>query len=681
MSLLRLALGVLLALTPVQLLAQEWNSPQTVALVARGVARHTQRRTDSSLLDYRVRAHGFVFFLGQLGEGLAEPPRLIKSDELVLEVYWKAPDRSKQRIVGWRDRKDLPTDIEYHRDHLGIVQNMFGARIRMGHGDEVRDVPHPLAQEGPELYDFALADSLSLRLPQREVRVYEVLVRPRDFAAPRVVGNLYFDMDTAELVFFRFSFTRNAYLDDTLEDITVVLENGLWEGRYWLPRRQEIEIRRRTKFLDLPARGIIRGRWEIEEYEFNVGLEDDLFLGPEIVAAPEAVRDTFTWDVPLDAAIKEVAGPVMTFDLEEVRGQVTEVAGANVLSGLASSRPSVGGLSDILHFNRVEGLAPGLGWVFRPGSKRTEVRVWGGVGVSDGDLKGRLRVTYSTGRWRVGVLGARVLRDVGDELIISPALNSLMAQEVAKDFGDYYLSDRAFVTVRRGFGTRGGVSVSAGVEHTTSVEVNATPATGEFRENPALGTGTYGVGVLKLERESAELTVRGGVSGDVALEGGVGDSLEYARVRAAGRAHAPLGAPGLVVRAWGGWGSPDLPPHRSFVLGGRGTLVGDPFRAWGGRYAVSGSVEWQLPVPFPAAPLGPFANTGREIVLAPYVSLGWAGGTIAGMPWQPSVGVRPVLGLAVEWFHRFFRLDIGWSPRAGNVGVVLDVRRDLWGIL
>jgi hypothetical protein len=681
MSLSRLALGVVVALSPTQLLAQEWNSPRTVALVARGIAQRTEQQADSSLRDYRVRAHGFVFFLGQLGEGLAEPPRLIKSDQLVLEVYWKAPDRSKQRIVGWRDRKDLPTDIEYHRDHLGIVQNMFGDRIRMGHGDEVRDVPHPLAADGPELYDYALADSLSLRLPQRELRVYEVLVRPKEFAAPRVVGNLYFDVDTAELVFFRFSFTRAAYLDDTLEDITVVLENGLWEGRFWLPRRQEIEIRRRTKFLDFPARGIIRGRWEIEDYEFNLGLTDALFLGPEIVAAPKAVRDTFTWDVPLDAAIREVAGPVTTFDLEEVRGQVSEVAGANVLTGLASNRPSVGGLSDILHFNRVEGLAPGLGWVFRPGSRRTEVRVWGGMGLSDTRLKGRVRVTYGTGRWSVGVLGARLMRDVGDELIISPVLNSLMAQEVGKDFGDYYLSDRALATVRRRFGTRGGVSLTAGIERTGSVEVNATFATGEFRDNPALGTGTWGVGALKLERRSAELTVRGGVSGDLVLEGGVADSVEYARVRAAARAHTPVGATVLVVRAWGGWGSADLPPHRSFVLGGRGTLVGDPFRAWGGRYAAFGSVEWQLPIPFPAAPLGPFANTGRELVLAPYVSLGWAGGALAGMPWQPSDGVRPVLGLAVEWFHRFFRLDIGWSPRANNVGVVLDVRRDLWDIL
>ncbi|UCF41423.1 MAG: hypothetical protein JSW43_03575 [Gemmatimonadota bacterium] len=681
MSLLRLPLAVVVALFPVQLLAQEWNSPRSAALVARGIAQRAKQQADSSLQDYRVRAHGFVFFLGQLGEGLAEPPRLIKSDELVLEVYWRTPDRSKQRIVGWRDRKDLPTDIAYHRDHLGIVQNMFGDRIRMGHGDEVQDVPHPLAAEGPELYEYALADSLTLGLPQRVVRVYEVLVRPRDFTAPRVVGNLYFDMDTAELVFFRFSFTRAAYLDDTLEDITVVLENGLWEGRYWLPRHQEIEIRRRTKFLDLPARGIIRGRWEIEDYEFNVGLANDLFLGPEIVAAPRAERDTFAWEVPLDAAIREVAAPVRAFDLEEVRGQVSEVAGANVLTGLASSRPSVGGLSDLLHFNRVEGLAPGLGWILRPGSKRTEVRVWGGVGLSDGRLKGRFRVAYGSGRWSVALLGARTLKDVGDELIISPALNSLMAQEAGKDFGDYYLSDRGLATVRRGFGTRGGISLTAGVERTTTVEVNTTPATGEFRENPPLGTGTWGVGVLTLERQSAELTVRGGVSGNLALEGGVGDSAQYARVRAAARAHAPVGRTALVVRAWGGWGSADLPPHRSFVLGGRGTLVGDPFRAWGGRHAVFGSVEWQLPVPFPAAPLGPFANTGRELVLAPYVSLGWAGSAIEGMPWRPSEGVRPVVGLGVEWFHRFFRLDVGWSPREKNVGLVLDVRRDLWDIL
>src|SRR3990170_1331048 len=140
-----LAAVSLAALGPAGLAGQTWNDSATTALIARAAARRASAEADTGLRDFEARAHGFVFFLGQLGEGLAAPPRLIKADQLALEVYWKAPGRSKQRIVGWRDRRDLPTDIQYHRDHLGIVTNGFGNRIRIGEGDEVRDVPHPLA--------------------------------------------------------------------------------------------------------------------------------------------------------------------------------------------------------------------------------------------------------------------------------------------------------------------------------------------------------------------------------------------------------------------------------------------------------------------------------------------------------------------------------------------------------
>ncbi|NIM48294.1 MAG: hypothetical protein GTN62_01480 [Gemmatimonadales bacterium] len=652
-----------------------------MTLVTRGVARRAAQQADSTLLDFRARAHGFVFFLGQLGEGLAEPPRLIKSDQLVLEVYWKAPNYSKQRIVGWRDRLDLPTDIRYHRDHLGVVQNNFADRIRLGHGDEVRDVPHPLAPQGPTLYDYALVDSITLELPRREVRVFEVLVRPKDFSAPRVVGSLYFDAATAELVIFRFSFTRVAYLDETLEDITIVLENGLWEGRYWLPTRQEIEIRRRTKWLDLPARGIIRGRWEIQDYAFNQGLSSRLFLGPEIVAAPPAVRDTFVWTVPIEAAIREVAGPAMTFDLEDVRGQITEMAGPHVLSGLATARPGIGSISELLHFNKVEGLAPGAGWVVRPGGGPVEIRGWASFGVSDRRAKGRLSVQYTTGAVTLTVRGARQVRDVGDDPVVAPALNSILAQEAGKDYGHYFLSEGADATVRRGFGSRGGLSLTAGVQRTTSLEVRATAAHGTFDPNPPLGSGLFGVGRLALQRRSAELAVRGGISGQVVVEAGAGEGVQYLRLRGGGRAHVTLGATRVLVRGWAGWGSADLPVHRSFVLGGRATLVGEPFRAWGGRYAALGTVEWQVPVPFFAIPLGPFASTGREIVLAPFVAAGWAGGGFPAVPWQPSDGVRPVIGLGVEWFHRVLRADVGVSLRGEGVGVTVGLRRDLWGIL
>src|SRR5881628_2775231 len=141
--------------------AQSWNDARSRALVERAAARRAAQLADTGLRDFRAVAHGYVTFLAQVGEGLAEPPKVVKADELVNEILWKAPNLSKQLIVGRRDTLLLPTDINYHRDHLGIVQNNFPAIIRLGDGDEVRDVPHPLSTTGLAAYDFAITDSLS----------------------------------------------------------------------------------------------------------------------------------------------------------------------------------------------------------------------------------------------------------------------------------------------------------------------------------------------------------------------------------------------------------------------------------------------------------------------------------------------------------------------------------------
>ena len=117
---------------------QTWNDPRTTALVQRATERRLSQIADTALVDYKATAHGYVTFLAQFGEGFPEPPKIVKADELGLEVYWRAPDLSKQRIMGRRDTLLLPTDINYHRDHLGIVQNNFRNLIRIGEGDEVK---------------------------------------------------------------------------------------------------------------------------------------------------------------------------------------------------------------------------------------------------------------------------------------------------------------------------------------------------------------------------------------------------------------------------------------------------------------------------------------------------------------------------------------------------------------
>ncbi len=160
----------------------------------------------------------------------------------------------------------------------------------------MRDVRHPLSAAGFESYDYRIVDSLTIRTGDRVIDVMQVNVRPKDDREPAAVGAVFIDRRTASVVRMSFSFTRAALKDRQLEDVSVILENGLVDGRFWLPRRQEIEIRRSATWMDFPARGIIRGRWEICCIETNAGLAPQQFIGPEIVEAPRAQQRAFAFD-------------------------------------------------------------------------------------------------------------------------------------------------------------------------------------------------------------------------------------------------------------------------------------------------------------------------------------------------------------------------------------------------
>ena len=494
-----------------------------------------------------------------------------------------------------RDTLLLPTDISYHRDHLGIVTNNFGNVIRIGEGDEVRDVDHPLSPAGLNDYDFALADSAAIRTAQGEVLVHEIQVRPRSYKQPLVVGTLYLDVATAELVRFRFSFTPPAYLDRQLEDISVVLENALYEGRFWLPYRQEVEIRRRATWLDFPARGIIRGRWEIDGYDLNVEFPPETLAGPAIGGLVHPGGDSL-WSEPLDQAIAGVAQPVNRRDMESLRAEVERIAGARVLAGLPAQRLAVGSLSDLARVNRVQGLALGFGGRLGLGSRKIQLHPRVSYGTSDHRLLGSVDASWEIGATRLGVTAQRRIHDFSDLPVIAPLLNSLTAQEAGDDHGDYVLVHALSISLRRPLGVRTRLRASIGMEEGQSVRTRTSPANGSYRPNPPLGGGTHRVGRLELERSAAGIGARHDLEGQVSLEVGHGQG-SYARATVQGSWTARFATSELRGRLYLGAGSERLPAYRSFVLGGRGTLVGEPFRAYGGREMALGQVEWRLGVP------------------------------------------------------------------------------------
>ena len=276
--------------------------------------------------------------------------------------------------------------------------------------------------------------------------------------------------------------------------------------------------------------------------------------------------------------------------------------------------------------------------------------------------------------------GARRIQDLSDLPVISPILNSILSQEGGKDYGDYVLLTTATLGIRHRLSGRTAVALSGGVEESESVATEATPATGSYRPNPGLGSGTRGVARVELERASGGIAVHQDLQGRLGLEGGLGPT-DYARATLEGRWLTTLAGHELVSRVYLGTGTDGLPAHRSFVLGGRGTLVGEPFRAYGGRDMALGAVEWRFEAPVPAIPLGSFASTGNRLTVAPFVALGAAGRPFPGLPWAASDGIRPVAGVALEWFMRLLRVEAGVGLRTGDFGLTVDVNRDWWGLL
>nr|MBA2291946.1 hypothetical protein [Gemmatimonadales bacterium] len=542
--------------------AQQWLPADSVPLVQRAIAARSARDGDPLLTGWRAEAHGMVRFSSVIGHGDNPVERVIKVDELRVEVYGEAPNRSKQVITAWRDTTFLPNRVNYHRDHLGIVANDYGAAIRLGDGDEVRDVPHPLSQGGSATYRYAPGDTLRLGAGVSAVRVVAIEVRPVDPARPGAVGTLYLDIDRASMVRFRFTFTAAAYRDPTVEAITVVLESSLQERERWLPWRQAIVIRRATSWLDLPIRTVLRADWTIDQYVLGLRHPASLFSGPAIGGLRRPAPDS-SWTAPIASALDEL--PPTDTDVAAARRDALRAVGVHI-SGLPAARASADGLSGFVRINRVQGLRVSPAFALTAPAGVT-VAVRGGGGSTDRRFVGAVNVTRATGATVLGVELSRAVRDVADEPVISGALNSLRTLVAGDDRLDWVLLDRAALTAHHDF-HGASTMVELAREHPRSVEAAFSSLAGGTGMNPALGGPSYTV----LRGSAASRSIDGS-RWMVAAEGSA-DRQGWGRITGGVDLASVRGKATLGVRLRGGAGTGMLPAHRSFVLGGRGTLPG-----------------------------------------------------------------------------------------------------------
>jgi len=690
---------------PNRVSASAWRDPAADSLVVRAIARRGRQLADSTLLSYRADAHGFLAFLAQLGEGVVIPPRVVQSEELALQIAWWQPGRSAQRLVGRRDTTLLPADVGYYRDRYGVVLDNLPDRIRLGDGQDVRDVSHPLGAKAPQLYEYTMGSPVRIGLPGRDILVDEVKFRPRNGALPGAIGSVYLDRETAAVVRLSMTFTRAAILDKRIETLVVTLENGLVRERYWLPRRQEVEVSRGSTWFDIPARGIVRGRWEISNYDVNERIAPETMLLPRWSSAP---RDSLRAH-PFEGRVVDALPPeIQVASSEEVvraRVQAENAVRAAMLARPATASVTGRGVSDLVRITRAEGVALGFGGAHKnPAGFMLVGRARFGLG--DQQLKGHVALGRSPAFGRLPTL-------------------QLFAEREYRDLG---FAERAGVTN----------SLAAGLfssDYTTQVDTRAAGVlwkpspTSAFtwrlaaeRDEPLR---VHGSGLTRRSAPTLEAWALRGVRAEVTGAGGTVPPEPMARryawqfAASAGSYRGTLIEPLAVVAPLPGFSTTrevrvmplvaraqaqlqitqplphdralflhtqmgvangrDLPPQWLVFAGGPWSAPGYDWHAFASRALLSQRLEFRTPIPAPSIPLRRFGKSPPHATLAPFVqAVAVASGTAA----RPTMsGVYPSAGVSVLFFYDLLRADVARGVRDGAWRFSIDIDRSFWGIL
>lgn len=685
---------------------REWGSATNDSLVMRAIARRGVQLADSTLLSFEAGAHGFLAFLAQLGEGSFIPPRVVQSEELMSRLYWWQPGRSAQRLVGRRDTTLLPAAVGYYRDRYQVVLDNLPDLIRLGDGQDVRDVPHPLSQTASSQYEFARGGQVRIRIPGKEVLVDEVRFRPLDDKRPGAIGSVYLDRESGAVVRLSMAFTRAAIIDKRIETLVLTLENALIHGRYWLPRRQEVEVSRRATWFEIPARGIVRGRWEISGYTVNERITPETTKLPRWSSTSQDSLRAYPFEKRVVDVLPQDIQMATDEELTAARTQVEAAVRAAALARPARAAFTGRGISDFARFSRTEGLALGIGAGRRFAGVRVAAR--GRYGVSDEQLKGQLAlglVSGLGGEPRVLLFAERDYRDLAP-VERAGVTNSFAALLFGSDYTTQVDTRAAGLVLRNRVSPW---QLRLAYEEDRPIDVTATPATGTFEPTFPFWT-LHGVRTEVRGRggwvpQPGEY-MRGEWSTTISAGAYTGDDAAGRAVRPiAFRVHGSLGlhrslskdrALYSLTQATFANGR-DLPPQWLGFAGGPWSAPGYAFHEFAARALLSQRMEARVPVTAPSISLGRYGRSPAHVTVAPFVQVLAVGGvaplfairtadveTFQGagdIRLARTNGVYPSVGVGVLFFYDLIRADVGCGLRDGRWRFSIDIDRSFWGVL
>ncbi len=665
---------------------ESWNSAAAVELMRRAVDARSMASRSSDLSQITARADGYIYFFVDREDGGQPVP--LRVDQFSLDLHWAPPNRIRQAVRGYRKEELLPVqDFDYYPDRLTVIHNGYGNEIQVGEGRDVRNVPHPFRVDGSSFYEYRLGERLSIRLPGDggEIGVRELEVRPLDSSVPGILGTLYVEEETGSLVRMSFTFTPSSYVDRRNDRVKVTLEHSLWDGRYWLPYRQTIEVRREIPEIDLPFGSVIRGELEVSGYDFDSELDQALFsTSNSLVWAADSSDQSERFETGLfDGMADQGLSPR---GIDDVMATARSIAQERVGSGLPVLRPYVPSASGFYRANRTEGSFLGLGLSYTPhdafaarayaghGSRsdRTTLALdarWGGI-VEAGTVFGARAFSYEA-------------RDLGQQSGASGLTNTFATLLGGNDYRDVYFASGGELWLEHSIADQMALRFELkGERHEADVQ--------SWFESPLAGGDLRGVREINVgNRFSGRMILRQTRSGAAGWEHWGQGSAEGGAWR--GEAFGTLrGTVNL------GWQSPNLrdwatftvragttlgetPVQHLFLLGGRHTVPGFAYRSFAGRSFVltswTGSTEvWP-----------------RKLALRALASAGWTAGDIEDQesadaldswPVRFGSGPRASIGVGVGLLREIFRLDYSVGIGGGSEGeFVFSINPSFWAFL
>ena len=251
-------------------------------------ARRVRIAQDSSITNYDATTRQRMTVRGSVGRLGLE--RLLYRNEAVAHVQWQRGVGARVEMTGARAAIPVIGSEELEREALNDVHGADFSPIPYFPGSESlwagampvetevdeREIVHPLAIGAEAYYTYKTGDSVVFRLPDgRSIQLRELELRPRAPKFNLAVGSFWFDSQSGQLVraVFRLAAPANATVsagdgDSTIsrgervlaavirgmvspmkaEVSNVVIEYGLFGGRFWLPRSQAVEATAQISF-------------------------------------------------------------------------------------------------------------------------------------------------------------------------------------------------------------------------------------------------------------------------------------------------------------------------------------------------------------------------------------------------------------------------------------------------